>query len=603
MNSCLPISIQDLLYLRRVEAPRVELKGSWNEGPTAEQVLRSICAFANDFHNVNGGYVVLGVEERDGVAVMPPKGLDPARIEAVQRWIRGHCRRLDPEYQPILSPEVVDGRHLLVVWAFASQIRPHSAPGRRRGERTFWVRLGAETTAARGAVLTELLRLTARVPFDDQRAAEFTLNDLRATLVREFLQEVGSALVEESDDLEVYRRLQLTAKINDHEVPRNVAMLFFSDHPEQIFRGARIEVVHFRNGAGGDVIEEHIFRGPLHRQVRDCVSYLRSWVTRHVRKHPDRPEASTWESYPLAAIEEAVVNAVHHRGYQAAPDPTKVYVYPDAIEVTSYPGPMPGLKSEHFQAGRRVPQVTARNRRIGELLKELRLAETRSTGVPKIFAAMAANGSPEPRFEFDEERTCFTVVLPVHPEERGEAPAEKVDWIAGVAQAAMSALAGPPLADGEIRQKVRAILTRGGLLAKALNRAFEQACLAFVRSLQATFEIDPQAQAQLQVLMQDEAFVQALARLPFAAPEAIDTQRCRELFVALGPPGAEEEDFEAGWYLLRRRFRLAVAASQPLKNLLDLSAAATREEHDESLAAKFDQLIALVDRLDRVNEP
>ncbi len=138
------------------------------------------------------------------------------------------------------------------------------------------------------------------------------------------------------------------------------------------------------------------------------------------------------------------------------------------------------------------------------------------------------------------------------------------------------------------------------MLAQALNRAFEQACLAFVRSLQATFEIDSQAQAQLQVLMQDEAFVQALAQLPFVAPEAIDTRRCRELFVALGPPGAEEEDFEAGWYLLRKRFRLAAAASQPLKNLLDLSAAATREAHAASLTVKFDQLVALVDRLDRV---
>lgn len=51
-------------------------------------------------------------------------------------------------------------------------------------------------------------------------------------------------------------------------------------------------------------------------------------------------------------------------------------------------------------------------------LKELKLAETRSTGIPKIFRAMAANGSPEPRFEFDEGRTYFTVVLPIHPEAR-----------------------------------------------------------------------------------------------------------------------------------------------------------------------------------------
>jgi ATP-dependent DNA helicase RecG len=87
-TSALPISTQDLLYHRGVEAARVELKSSWNEGPTAQQVLETICAFANDYYNVNGGYVVLGIEERDGVAQLSPKGLDPSALERIQRWIR-----------------------------------------------------------------------------------------------------------------------------------------------------------------------------------------------------------------------------------------------------------------------------------------------------------------------------------------------------------------------------------------------------------------------------------------------------------------------------------------------------------------------------------
>ena len=56
-----------------------------------------------------------------------------------------------------------------------------------------------------------------------------------------------------------------------------------------------------------------------------------------------------------------------------------------------------------------------RNRRIGEFLKELDLAEGRSTGVPKILRAMRNNGSPAPTFETDDDRTWFRVRLPVHP--------------------------------------------------------------------------------------------------------------------------------------------------------------------------------------------
>ena len=417
-TSALPISMSDLLAFRGVEAARVELKSSWNEGPTAQQVLRTICAFANDYYNVNGGYIVLGVEEQDGVAILPPKGLPPADLEKIQRWIRGNCNRLQPDYQPVLAHEVVNGRHLLVVWAYGSSNRPHSMPGERAGHRQFWVRLGGETVEAQGRVLTELLQMTRWVPFDDQPAASFTVYDLRSTLVREFLREVGSSLLQEPDDRQIYRSMRVVSRLNSHEVPRNVGLLFFSDSPESTFPGSRIDVVRFEDDAGGDVLEERIFRGPLHRQVRDCLGYLQNLVAQHVRKHPDRPEASTWSAYPMAAVEEAIVNAVHHRDYRAG-DPTKVYIYPTELTVTSYPGPVPGLKIADFAPGRHIPQVPARNRRIGELLKELKLAETRSTGIPKIFRAMAANGSPEPRFEFDEERTYFTVVLPIHPESPG----------------------------------------------------------------------------------------------------------------------------------------------------------------------------------------
>ena len=56
-----------------------------------------------------------------------------------------------------------------------------------------------------------------------------------------------------------------------------------------------------------------------------------------------------------------------------------------------------------------------RNRRIGEFLKELDLAEGRSTGVPKILRAMRNNGSPAPRFETGDDHTWFLVRLPAHP--------------------------------------------------------------------------------------------------------------------------------------------------------------------------------------------
>lgn len=150
--------------------------------------------------------------------------------------------------------------------------------------------------------------------------------------------------------------------------------------------------------------------------MRRCIDYLRSFTASHIRKLKNQADAETWVSYPLPALEEAIANAVYHRSYEAMPEPTKVYLYPDRIEVISYPGPMPGLELKHLEPGSSMPPVPARNRRIGELLKELRLAEQRGSGIPKIYRAMAQNGSPRPRFDFDEGRSYFRVTLPAHPE-------------------------------------------------------------------------------------------------------------------------------------------------------------------------------------------
>lgn len=418
MSAILQINLDALLHCRGVESERVEFKASWNPERTGAQVLRTLCAFANDYHNLNGGYIVIGVEERGGRAVLPPLGLSAADVEAAQKWIRGQCNRLDPPYPPILSPETVGDRLVLVVWAPASEMRPHRAPA-EDGVRRYWVRVGAETVDAeqRGDMLRGLVQQTARVPWDDRRAADARVEDLREAKVREYLRDVSSGLLDEPDARDVYRRMRITAQVNDHEVPRNAGLLFFSSEPGQWFRGARIEVVQFAADRAGDVQEERVFGGALADQIRGCLNHLENLSTSHLQKQRDRSQVRGWVSYPLPALRETLVNAMYHRGYDVdQPEPTKVYLYPSRVEVFSYPGPVPGIEHRHLVANAEVRAAPARNRRIGEFLKELGLAEGRLSGLPKVFRAMEENGSPAPRFDFDRERTFFQATLPAHPE-------------------------------------------------------------------------------------------------------------------------------------------------------------------------------------------
>ncbi len=94
--------------------------------------------------------------------------------------------------------------------------------------------------------------------------------------------------------------------------------------------------------------------------------------------------------------------------------PIEVRVLPDRIEIVSHPGAdrsvsLAGLKSYRVFCRR------YRNRRGGEILKELYFAEGRNTGFRKILNAMSKNGSPKPLFETDDARTYFATTFYIYP--------------------------------------------------------------------------------------------------------------------------------------------------------------------------------------------
>lgn len=102
----LPINIEDLLNKQKVESNRIEFKAGWN--PTS--IYRSIGAFANDIDNLGGGYILVGVEEENGVAVRPVKGLADSQLDKVQREMLQYNAMIEPFYVPRISVEEVDGK-------------------------------------------------------------------------------------------------------------------------------------------------------------------------------------------------------------------------------------------------------------------------------------------------------------------------------------------------------------------------------------------------------------------------------------------------------------------------------------------------------------
>ena len=411
----LPINIEDLLHQRRVESEQIEYKENWNP----EAVLHAICAFANDFHNLGSGYIVIGVREQNGQPEMPPAGLDAAQLDNIQKELLNLGNSaIRPNYHPLTEQYEIQGKRILVLWVVGGENRPYKAKkalGEKNTDWNYYIRKHNSTVCANAADEQELISLAQKIPFDDRYCQQAALADLAPHLIREFLSEVGSGLAQDARHLPletVAKQMNIVSGTPEMLFPKNVGLLFFNEdplfprHPDRYrplparYRRRPVQRKNLHWPAGAHYPRRpHLHTKPL--PARD----------RHQASKPRRGRA-LW-NYPYQAIEEAVVNAVYHRSYEER-EPIEIRITPEEITVFSVPGPDRSIRLEDLRSGKAVCR-RYRNRRIGEFLKELDLTEGRSTGIPKILRVMRENGSPEPQFETDDDRTTFLIRLPVHP--------------------------------------------------------------------------------------------------------------------------------------------------------------------------------------------
>lgn len=430
----LPININQLINRRVVENARVEYKGDWNPEP----IIHSICAFANDIDNWGGGYIIIGIEEENGMPKLPPKGIEKESFARINKELLQRCNLIEPRYVPVVEHTEYEGKGVLVLWVPGGDARPYKCPVRfpsgksDKYEKAYFIRKMSNTIRANRNEEKELFMLANNVPFDDRANLKANIEDLKPLLISDFLYEVGSELYNPSLKMplaELAAAMRLTGGPVEMVKPLNVGLMFFNERPDNYFSYARIEVVDKPNPTGEGMTEK-VFTGPLDRQLRDTLSYIKNYIIKEkISKSPDRAEAKRLYNFPFAAVEEALSNAVYHKSYQIG-EPITVMVTQDKMEITSLPGPDRTITDDDLINYRLISR-RYRNRRIGDFLKELKLVEGRNTGIPTILKALKDNSSPMPSFETDAERTYFTVILHVQGEfavkqsEKTEAPATK----------------------------------------------------------------------------------------------------------------------------------------------------------------------------------
>lgn len=414
----LPINVEDLLSAHTVESERIEYKEGWNP----DAIYRSICAFANDFDNIGGGYICIGVEEDDitKTAKRPVKGISTSKIAELQQKMIGLNQLINPTYDAKLSVENVDGKQIIVLWIPGGSNRPYQVPElvtAKTKKYFYYIRKYTSSVKASEKEQKELISLANQVPFDDRPNTQAQIENISLVLVKDYLNKTQSKLAEEvgkKADLEILGQMELISGPSEHVYPRNVALMLFSESPDKYFPYTQVEIVEFPDGDAGDHMEQQPITGPVPEQIARGLAFLKDKLIKEkVIKPADRAESIRITSYPYQAIEETLVNAFYHRDYQQR-EPIEIRIYPNSIVFLNHGGPDRSIRIEAFSQGQ-VRSRRYRNRRLGEFLKELELTEGRATGIPTILKSLRENGSPEPRFSTDDDRTFFEVELHIHP--------------------------------------------------------------------------------------------------------------------------------------------------------------------------------------------
>ena len=454
----LPINIEDLVNARTVESVRIEFKRGWNP----YNILRTVCAFSNDINEYGGGYIIIGIEEKDGSPILPPFGVEQKDIDNIQKEFFKLCKdNIRENVFPVIEPIELQGKWIIVIWVTTGEQRPYFASDSpsKNAQMKIFVRHGAVTKEANKEQELTLRELAGFKHFDDRLNAKADIDDLDLGLIQSYLQEIKSNLYEEAFKIplsELALKMQIARGTAENLKPLNVGLLMFCKNPEKYFEGCVTNLVEFEDEAGTKYSEKK-FLGPVHVQIRQIMDYLNNNVIKEfVRKDTSRAESNRFVNYPYQALEEAVVNALYHRSY-SNPTPNEIRIYKSGndrrIEILSYPGPLPPI-DENALVQLKITARNYRNLKLGDWLKNLRLAEKYATGIPTILNALETNGSPKPILSTDADRSHFLVVFRIHPDAPEEAnnPVDEVEvfTLSNNQQVILEKLLNEPIIETEI---------------------------------------------------------------------------------------------------------------------------------------------------------
>jgi ATP-dependent DNA helicase RecG len=359
------------------------------------------------FSNLEGGMVLLGVEDDGGIS-----GLTREKLE---EWVMTACRdKIRPPIIPFFEivRDLEDNKDIAIV-RISRGFDVHSLW--HNNHLTYFIRVGTQSREPSTEELARLFAQRGAFRTELRPVSGTTFDDLDKRRLRDYFGRVRQQEVPATDAEWV--TLLVNTDLMVHDGVTVGGLLLFGTNPNRFLQQARVEATAFPGKEKNYATRERAsIRGPLTPLYGEnglIENGLVEQVLEFVRRNT--PNTATLEdgvrrvdmpTYPVEVLRESVVNAVIHRDYLLSSSDIEVAVYDDRLEIIS-PGRLPnGITTSQMRAGCRA----ARNELLKDAMRDYGYLENLGMGIPrKIITGMKAHNGTEP--ELIEQGETFILRL------------------------------------------------------------------------------------------------------------------------------------------------------------------------------------------------
>ena len=411
----------DVIIKGSIENDYIEYKKS---ATFKDKILKTACAFANNYMNREIGLLFIGIEEVDnantGEKAIPQRpicGIDEALIETTENSLRQLLSNIHPKINFQLITDQIDDRYYIVIAVEPGSGGPYQTSDKAENDKNIRLKVGRYIRVKRDSRLPnfkeeyELLRKFANDVFSSNLNETATLDDLSYEYMKEYLIATNAR-----EDIKNQSKLDMAKSmglISESEYggyrAKNFAVLMFAEKPDKFIPYARVEVI--REAIGTDKMEAKIFDGPIWIQAKQVSRYFKDNImASYTIRDNETIEHRIVYNYPLAAFEELATNCILHKQYES-PNYIGIYVYDDRITFVNHNRPMPPVTIEAMNNERRFDDRRYLNPELKEMFFALDLIESYGSGIRRAKDALEENHSSELQFLPDNDIDDYTMAV------------------------------------------------------------------------------------------------------------------------------------------------------------------------------------------------